>query len=179
MVRHATSDDAAACAAIYLPHVRDGVASLEDDPPGADEMARRIDQVSATHPWLVAERDGEVVGYAYATRHHARSAYRWSADVAVYVAPEHQRQGVARTLYRALLDLLREQGIRMACAGVTLPNEASVGLHEGLGFVPVGVYRDIGWKCGAWRDVGWWQLQLLPTDGGRPAEPGPAARLAS
>jgi L-amino acid N-acyltransferase YncA len=178
MVRHARpDDDAAPCAAIYLPHVRDGVASLEGEPPSPEEMARRIGAVSRTHPWLVAEREGAVVGYAYASAHHSRSAYRWAADVAVYVDSDHQRKGVGRELYETLFDLLRRQGLRIACAGVTLPNDASVGLHEGLGFVPVGIYRDIGWKFGAWRNVGWWQLRLLPSDDGRPAEPGPPARL--
>ena len=99
MVRHARPDDAARCAAIYLPHVRDGVASLEDRPPGPDEMALRMAEVSATHPWLVAERDGEVAGYAYATRHHVRPGYRWATDVSVYVDSEHRRAGVGRNLY--------------------------------------------------------------------------------
>ena len=175
MVRHARPDDAARCAAIYLPHVRDGVASLEDRPPSPDEMALRMAEVSATHPWLVAERDGEVAGYAYATRHHVRPGYRWATDVSVYVDSEHRRAGVGRNLYRVLFELLREQGLYVACAGITLPNEASVGLHERLGFQPVGVYRGVSWKAGHWHDVGWWQLQLLPPTDGRPPEPRPPA----
>ena len=178
MVRHARpDDDAAACAAIYLPHVRDGVASLEEEPPSPGEMARRIAEVSTTHPWLVAERDGAVAGYAYATPHRSRAAYRWATDVTVYIDHEQQRRGVGRELYGALFDLLRSQGLRIACAGVTLPNEASVGLHEALGFIPVGIYHKVGWKFGAWHDVGWWQLRLLPADDGPPPEPGPPARL--
>ena len=177
MLRHATPADAARCAEIYLPHVRDGVASLEEDPPGTEEMAGRIAGITRTHPWLVAERDGAVAGYAYGSPHHNRAAYRWSTDVTVYVAEEHQRKGVGRDLYEALFDLLRRQGFTMACAGVTLPNEASVGLHESLGFEPVGVYRRVAWKFGRWWDVGWWQRQLLPAGTEPPGEPGPPARL--
>jgi phosphinothricin acetyltransferase len=171
VIRHATPLDAPRCAEIYLPNVRDGVASLEDDPPAADEMARRMARVTKTHPWLVPERDGDVAGYAYASPHHTRSAYRWATDVAVYVAEAYRRRGVGRELYEALFSLLRGQGYFVACAGITLPNGASVGLHEGLGFVPVGVYRNVGWKFGEWRDVGWWQLQLLPPSGDHPKEP--------
>ena len=149
------------------------MASLEEDPPGTEEMAGRIDGITRTHPWLVAERDGEVAGYAYGTPHHTRAAYRWSTDVTVYVADEHRRKGVGRDLYEALFDLLSRQGFTMACAGVTLPNEASVALHESLGFEPVGVYRRVAWKFGRWWDVGWWQRQLLPAGTERPGEPGP------
>lgn len=171
MIRHATPADGASCAEIYLPSVREGVASLEDVPPDADEMTSRIQRISQTHPWLVDERDGELAGYAYASRHHERSAYRWATDVTVYVAGRHHRQGVARGLYEHLFELLREQGFTVACAGIGLPNDASVGLHEGFGFEPVGVYRKVGWKLGEWRDVGWWQLELLPMGDERPAEP--------
>jgi hydroxymethylpyrimidine/phosphomethylpyrimidine kinase len=134
-------------------------------------MARRIETVTATHPWLVLERGESVVGYAYAGEHRQRAAYRWAADVSVYVDAAQRRSGVARTLYGALFELLREQGLRIACAGITLPNQASVALHESLGFERVGVFRGIGWKAGQWRDVGWWQLDLAPRGAGSPAEP--------
>ena len=171
VVRHAQPADGAACAAIYAPHVRDAAASFEVDPPDAAEMARRIAEVSATHPWLVAERDGRVVGFAYATTHRGRAAYRWAADVAVYVDDGARRSGVGRELYAALLELMRRQRLRWACAGITLTNEASVRLHEAMGFAPVGVYRSIGFKAGAWRDVGWWQCELAPGAEGTPPEP--------
>jgi phosphinothricin acetyltransferase len=171
MVRHATADDAARCAEIYLPHVRDGVASLEEDPPGTEEMAARMARITRTHPWLVAELDGEVAGYAYGSPHHDRAAYRWSTDVTVYVAAEHRRRGLGRRLYGDLFELLRRQSLFVACAGITLPNDGSVGLHEALGFEPVGVYRRVAWKFGEWWDVGWWQLQLLPAGDERPPEP--------
>lgn len=150
--------DAAACAAIYLPHV-EGPASFEEVPPGEEEMARRI---RAMHEWLVTERDGEVAGYAYAGRFHERSAYRWSAATSIFVAPGHQRRGVGRDLYAALLSRLAERGFTSAMAGITLPNDASVALHEGLGFERVAVYRNIGYKAGAWRDVAWFQCPLAP-----------------
>jgi phosphinothricin acetyltransferase len=169
--------DAAACAAIYAPYVSDGVASFETAPPDAAEMEQRIARNWATHPWLVAERDGRVAGFAYGCPHRTRAAYRWAADVSVYVGADHQRSGVGRALYEALLPLLRAQGICTVCAGVTLPNPASVALHEAMGFQPVGVYRSIGWKFGAWHDVGWWQLELERPSGGAPAEPGPPRRL--
>jgi phosphinothricin acetyltransferase len=113
----------------------------------------------------VAEDESELIGYAYATPHRERACYRWATDVTVYVAPHSQRHGVGRALYENLFGALAHQGFRIACAGITLPNQASVGLHESLGFQPVGVYRKIGWKLGAWRDVGWWQLELGSADG--------------
>lgn len=172
MIRSADArEDAAACAAIYAPHVEDGPTSFEEVAPSADEMAARIEETAAAYPWLVAENGGEVVGFAYACRHRSRPAYRWAVDVSVYVAAGHRREGQGRLLYEALFEDLRERGFRVACAGVTLPNEASVALHEGLGFEPVGVYRRIGWKEGAWRDVGWWQLDLAPGAEDPPVEP--------
>jgi phosphinothricin acetyltransferase len=164
--------DAEACAAIYRPHVEASATSFEERAPDGGELAGRMESTIGTHPWLVAEAAGEVVGFAYACPHRSRAAYRWAVDVSVYVAAGHHRNGHARRLYEALLAELRGRGFRMACAGITLPNEASVALHEGLGFVPVGVYRKIGWKDGAWRDVGWWQLELSPDAEDPPAEPG-------
>lgn len=171
-IRSANPDsDAAACAAIYAPYVGASAISFEEEPPDAAELAERIVRTSKTHPWLIAEHDGEVVGYAYGCPHRSRAAYRWAADVSVYVAAEEREKGHGRALYVELLERLRRQRFQVACAGVTLPNEASVALHENLGFVAVGVYRRIGWKAGAWRDVGWWQLELEPTGEGPPAEP--------
>lgn len=163
--------DAAACAAIYAPHVEGSAVSFEERAPDAAELAQRIERYGASHAWLVAEREGEVVGYAYATAFNERPAYRWSAGVSVYVAEGEHGRGAGRALYEALFDRLRERGFRMACAGITLPNEASVGLHESLGFEQVGMNPEIGWKNGAWRDVGWWQLELTPPMAGPPPEP--------
>jgi phosphinothricin acetyltransferase len=179
LIRHADPDrDAGACAAIYAPSVTDGVASLEERAPEPREMAERIRIISRSHPWLVAEIDGEVVGYAYGSRHHERAAYRWAADVTVYIAAAHHRRGVGRALYGALFGLLERQGIYELCAGVTLPNDGSVALHESMGFVPVGVYRDVAFKFGRWYSVGWWQMSLRPrVDGEAPGQLGPPQRL--
>jgi phosphinothricin acetyltransferase len=158
--RLARADDAAQVQAIYAPIVRDSAISFEADPPDEAEMRRRISATLTKLPWLVRERGGEVLGYAYARPHRDRTAYQWSVEVAVYVARHARGAGVGRGLYLPLLDLLASQGLVNAYAGITLPNPASVGLHEALGFTPVGVYRESGFKHGAWRDVGWWQRRL-------------------
>ena len=184
-VRHADPGrDGGACAAIYAPHVL-GPATFDEEVPDADAFAQRIAEGERTHPWLVLERDGAVEGFAYASPHRARAAYRWAAEVSVYVAQDAQGRGAGRVLYAALLELLRGQGLRVALAGIALPNPASVGLHEAMGFERVGVFRAVGWKSSAWRDVGWWQLALAPQDETQPpapprgpqrlAEPGPEA----
>jgi L-amino acid N-acyltransferase YncA len=163
--------DAARCAEIYAPFVEGGATSFEETPPGAEEIGARIEAYAVTHAWLVAECGGQVVGFAYACGHRARPAYRWSVDVSAYVDAARRGQGVGRALYESLFEALRARRFRVACAGITLPNEASVALHERLGFSPVGVYRRIGWKAGAWRDVGWWQLELDPDAESPPPEP--------
>lgn len=171
--------DGAACAGIYARFVTDSAVSFEDVPPDGPEFARRIEAGCASYPWLVAEAAGQVVGYAYASAHRERAAYRWAADAAVYVGADQRGRGVGGALYRALFELLAGQGIRTVCAGITLPNPASVALHESVGFEPVGVFRRIGFKQGRWHDVGWWQLQLPGGDAEPPAEPGPPVRLGS
>jgi L-amino acid N-acyltransferase YncA len=165
--------DAAACVVIYSPHVEAGATSFEEDPPDPSRFAERIAETAKAYPWLVAERGGEVVGYAYACPHRYRPAYRWAVEVSVYVDSKEHGRGHGRALYSELMARLRKQRFHVACAGVTLPNPASVALHESLGFVPVGIYRRIGWKDGSWRDVGWWQLELRPPGDGKPAEPLP------
>lgn len=149
--------DAPACASIYAPYVTDGFASFETTAPDAEAMAGRI---ASARAYLVAEADGAVVAFAYAGPHRDRAGYRWAVDVSVYVAASHQRSGLGRALYAELFDRLARRGFRIACAGITLPNPASVRLHEAFGFRLVGVYEAIGFKAGAWRDVGWWQCSL-------------------
>jgi phosphinothricin acetyltransferase len=167
MIRQADPDlDGAACASIYAPYVTDSVASFEAEPPSAEEMSRRIRDA---HCWLVADEAG-VVGYAYGSRHRERAAYRWAADVAIYLDPAQRRQGLGRALYVELIARLRDAGFWTLCAGIALPNAASEGLHQAMGFEPVGTYRRIGWKAGAWHDVRWWQLDLRPGDGSQPLE---------
>ena len=159
-IRVATSADAGQIQAIYAPMVRETAISFEYEPPSVDEMAKRIAGTLSTHPYLVCEEEGRVLGYIYAGVHRARAAYRWSVDTTVYIDGRSRRSGVGSALYEALLLILRRQGFHSAFAGIALPNAGSVGLHEALGFRPVGVYQDVGFKHGQWRDVGWWRLGL-------------------
>jgi phosphinothricin acetyltransferase len=146
--------------AIYAPIVRDSAISFELEPPTLAEMRGRIDAGAASLPWLVCERAGALLGYAYAGAHRMRAAYRWSVETSVYVAARAQRHGVARALCTSLVAILGLQGYRNLYAIITLPNPASVALHEALGFEPIGVHRGAGYKLGAWHDVGWWQRRI-------------------
>lgn len=159
-IRPATGGDAGRIAQIYEPYVRETPASFEFDPPGAEEMLGRIEAGAGPYPWFVAEADSTVIGYAYAGQFRARAAYRWSTEVSVYIDKEHQGRGVGRALMVRLLDELRTKGFANAFAGTTLPNSASVRLFESMGFEPIGVFRNAGFKFGRWHDVGWWQLPL-------------------
>lgn len=169
-IRLATASDGRAIADIYRPAVESTAISFETIPPNPEEIARRIGETTTAYPWLVCEIAGAVAGYAYATPHRARAAYRWSVDTSVYVDAGHQRRGVGRGLYLSLLGILSAQGYFNAYAGIALPNPASVRLHESVGFTPIGVYRRVGYKLGAWHDVGWWQLTLKPPEES-PTEP--------
>ena len=153
----------------------DTIISFETEAPSAPEMRRRIEETLQRFPWLVCERAGRVLGYAYAGAHGTRAAYRWSVDVSAYVHEGARRSGVGRALYTSLFSLLSLQGFYNAYAGAALPNAASVGLHEAVGFRPVGVYRGVGYKLGAWHDVGWWHLALRE----RRADPNPPSYLPS
>jgi L-amino acid N-acyltransferase YncA len=170
VLRPAEPADAGAIAAIYAPIVRETAISFEVEPPSAETMAQRVQDIQQRYPWFVALRGKEVVGYAYAGEHRQRAAYRWSVDVTVYVATSARGKGVGSKLYTALIATLRAQGFRSAFAGITLPNAASVGLHESVGFTSLGVYKDVGFKLGQWHDVGWWRLGL-GVSVGQPAEP--------
>ena len=159
-IRLATPDDGAAFAEIYRPAVVGSPTSFEIEPPDASEMSRRVTVALERFPWLAFD-DGRVArGYAYAGTHRARPAYQWSAEVSAYVHEDARRRGVARALYTSLFALLRALGYANAYAGITLPNPASVGLHEALGFRPVGVFHNVGYKLGRWHDVGWWERPL-------------------
>jgi phosphinothricin acetyltransferase len=167
MVRDAVADDAARCAEIYAPYVRDTAISFETEPPTAEEMAGRIAEARRRHAWLVLEDEGRVTGYAYGGPFMARPAYQWAAAVSVYLEPGRRRTGAGRTLYAALFDRLAARGIRTVLAGIALPNDASTGLHRALGFELAGTYRRVGWKHGRWHDVAWYQRDL-GTDAGPP-----------
>ena len=152
-IRPATPDDAAACAAIYAPYVRETAVTFEVEPPTAGQLADRIASSSAQHAWLVLVEDGAVRGYAYAAPFAARAAYAWSCEVSVYLETGLRRSGAGRALYEELFAVLRARGFRRLVAGITLPNEASTGLHRSLGFTDVGTFTDIGFKLGRWWDV--------------------------
>jgi phosphinothricin acetyltransferase len=159
-IRDGHPDDGAALAAIYGPHVENSWVSFETEAPDAVEMARRIAEYGQSHAWLVAERGGAILGYAYASPHRTRAAYSTSCDVGIYVDPSFAGRGIGRALYEALLPALKTRGCHAAFAGIALPNEASIALHRAVGFTPVGTYHQVGWKLGGWRDVGWWQRLL-------------------
>jgi phosphinothricin acetyltransferase len=161
-IRLASESDAEQIRAIYAPYVTHTAISFELELPAVEEMRRRIVDILPHWPWLVCEQGREILGYAYASRHRSRAAYQWSADVSVYVDERCHRLGIGCALYSSLFAILARQGFYNAYAGITLPNAASVALHESLGFQPVGVYHAVGYKLGAWHDVGWWQLVLQP-----------------
>ncbi|HET6568122.1 MAG TPA: arsinothricin resistance N-acetyltransferase ArsN1 family B [Rhodothermales bacterium] len=159
-IRLATEADAESCHAIYATAVEQTPASFEFEPPSVDEMRRRMQRTVEKLPWLVLEQDGQVVGYAYASPHHERIGYKWVVNASIYIDARNRRRGFGRALYTVLFELLRHQGYFTAYAGITLPNPASIALHERMGFEAVGVYRRVGYKLGAWHDVGWWELTL-------------------
>ena len=175
-IRPADRGDAEAVAAIYAPIVLETAISFEAEPPSATTMAERIEAALPVYPWLVAVSGDQVLGYVYAGEHSGRAAYRWSVNVTAYVAASARGEGVGRRLYGVLMSMLKAQGFHAAFAGITLPNPASVGLHEAAGFEPIGIYRQVGFKLGAWRDVGWWRLALT-NDEAAPLEPKTFAEL--
>lgn len=172
-IRLATAADAAQIQAIYEPIVRETIISFELEPPTVEEIVSRITTTTTQFPWLVCAADNQVLGYVYAGKHRSRSAYQWSVDVTVYVHADARRRGIARGLYTALFKLLAAQGYYNAYAGIALPNPGSVGVHEAMGMEPVGVYKQVGYKLGAWHDVGWWQVALQAHPDSQPTPPIP------
>lgn len=160
MIRACGSSDAAQICAIYNHHVLNTVVTFEETPVSPDEMARRIDTVTEKWPWFVWEEQGAVAGYAYAGMWKERSAYRFSVESTVYVAENRVRRGIGAALYRALLPGLKARGAHYVIGGIALPNDASVALHEKLGFEKIGHFKEVGFKHGRWVDVGYWTLIL-------------------
>lgn len=161
-LRRATSDDAVAIAAIYAPFVTKSAVSFETEAPGAGAIRARMESAADRYPWLAAENDRGLAGYAYATAFRTRAAYRFCVETTVYVAPDRQRQGIGKRLYDALIETLTAQGFFQAIAAIALPNRASIDLHERCGFRHAGTYAQVGWKLGEWHDVGIWQRGLAP-----------------
>jgi len=174
-IRPATATDAVACAETYAPYVLATNITFEIDPPSAEQFRGRIAQAQAAHEWLVAERNGTLLGYAYGHQFHERAAYGWSCEASIYLAGSQRRQGVGRALYQELLGRLAGRGYCRAFAGIALPNEASIGLHLALGFEEAGCFRRVGWKNGAWHDVAWMQRDLQTGETDPPAPISPAA----
>jgi phosphinothricin acetyltransferase len=160
VIRPASEADAPKLLAIYAPYVERTAVSFEGVVPGVAEFAARVRTCAAQWAWLLAEREGRCLGYAYGSMHRERAAYRWSAETSAYVDPSAQRQGVGKALYLALFDALIARGYCNAYAGMTLPNDASAALHRSVGFEPIGVFRRVGYKFGAWHDVAWAQRKL-------------------
>ena len=159
-LRAASLADAAALAEIYRPYVIGSGISFETDPPDKEEMRIRMAAGAGLYPWLVGEEDGRIAGYAYAAAFRSRPAYRFTVETSVYLRQDAAGRGLGERLYRALLESLERQGFVQAIAAIALPNEASVRLHERLGFRRAGTYEGVGWKLGTWRDVGLWQRAL-------------------
>ena len=160
MIRAATAADATAIAAIYNHYIKNTTITFEETPVAPADIAQRIATVTADYPWLVLERDTRIVGYAYASRFHARSAYRFTVETTVYVASDAHRAGIGAELYADLLARLRALKLHRALGVIALPNEASVGLHEKLGFRKVGEFAEVGRKFNRWINVGYWERAL-------------------
>lgn len=159
-IRLATPDDAAGILAIYKPVVEQTAISFELAPPTVEDMRGRIAKTMPQYPYLVCEADGVVAGYVYGSTFRSRPAYQWTVEVTVYVHEDYRKRGIARALYTALFALVKAQGYMTALSVIALPNDASIYLHESMGFETVGVFRNVGYKLGKWHDTGWWQLAL-------------------
>ena len=170
VIRPAISNDAAAIAQIYRPYVEDSRISFEDVAPDTNEMARRLrGETPGLYPWLVAE-DGKVLGFATSSAFRTRRAYRWCVETGIYLDRDAHGRGIGRELLTALLEQLQRQGFVSAIGAIALPNDPSVRLHEALGFIHTGTYREVGFKFGEWIDVGLWQCDLARRSAS-PAEP--------
>ena len=158
VIRSSHPADAPRICEVYNHYVRESIITFEELPVAEDEMAQRIATAAARLPWLVAEQDGAIAGYACATPWKLRSAYRYSVESTIYLAPEFTGRGIGSELYRALIAKLRDCDVHCVVSGISLPNPASVALHEKLGFQKIGQFREVGWKFGKWVDVGYWEL---------------------
>ncbi len=161
MIRNIQLTDAQKIIEIYNPYILDTIITFEEKPIDKFEMEQRIRHVQEQGlPWIVLELNDEVVGYAYASAWRTRAAYRYTVESTIYLKQNIKGKGYGRQLYSALLDRLKQNGIHTAIAGISLPNEESVGLHESLGFRKIAEFREVGFKFGKWIDVGFWQLML-------------------
>ena len=154
-IRNATIDDSKAILDIYAPYITDTCVSFETQVPTIGEFRLRVKEIINSYPYIVCEDGNDIIGFAYASRHRERAAYKYSAEVSVYVSPAYHRCGIGKSLYMELFELLKTQDVCMVFAGITLPNDKSVGLHKAFEFKEVGVYHNAGYKFGEWLDVLW------------------------
>ena len=159
-IRLANEKDAEGILNIYAPYIKNTSYTFETEVPSVASFAERINAYMVNWPWLVCEIDGVIAGYAYATRYRERTAYQWCTESSVYIHDDFQRQGIAKKLYVALLEILRLQGFRNVYAVINLPNDKSVKFHESCGFTYFATYEKVGYKLGQWKNVGWWQLSI-------------------
>ncbi len=159
-IRPATVEDAADILSIYANYIRETTVTFETEVPSVEEFGERIEKVLLSYPWLVCEVNGVVAGYAYASKHGERAAYKWSVDLSIYISKKYQRRNIATALYKALIVLLQRQGYVMGYAGVSVPNLKSEEFHKRFGFQEVGTFENAGYKLGEWRGVKWFAIQL-------------------
>ena len=159
-IRIAKPNDAKGILEIYAPYISNTSFTFETEIPSVEEFAERIKTYLINWPWLVCEIDGKIAGYTYATKYRERVAYQWGVESSVYIHDDFQREGIARALYTALFDILKQQGFNTVYAVINLPNEKSISLHERLGFHHFATYEKAGYKLGKWKNVGWWQLSI-------------------
>lgn len=169
-IRSALESDCQSMLGIYTPIIQNTATSFEFEVPTNQQFLLRVSNIQDHFPWLVCTKDSRLTGYAYAGPHRGRKAYQWSAELSVYIDPKFHRLGIARALYSALIEILKLQGYFTLLAGISLPNENSVSFHESLGFTPIGVYQNIGYKFNRWHSVGWWQYAVsdYPTNASAP-----------
>jgi L-amino acid N-acyltransferase YncA len=161
VIRDAVIADAPTICTIYNPYIESTIITFEEQPVTVQEMESRIQAVAdASFPWLVCEKDGEVIGYSYASKWHGRCAYRFSVEGTVYLKQKCFGQGIGSALYSQVIERLRDQSIHCIVGGIALPNPASIALHEKLGFKKVAHFPEVGWKFNQWIDVGYWELIL-------------------
>ena len=160
LIRMATLEDAEAIFRIYAEYIKNTTVTFEIEVPTLTAFRERMERIMAQFPWLVCEIDGEIAGYAYASKHGERAAYRWSADLSVYISKKFHRRGIATAFYKALAEILRTQGYFTVYAGVSTPNPKSEAFHTALGFRNLGEFRNVGYKLGQWLGVTWYELSL-------------------
>ena len=163
MIHGVILDNAEAICNIYSHYIEETLVTFEEESVSIEKMQCRINDEAGSFPWLVFESDGDILGYAYASRWKGRCAYRYSVESTVYLAPDVTGRGIGSQLYDALLPILRDRAIHSLIGGIALSNPAIINLHEKMGFKRVAHFKEIGWKFKKWIDVGYWKLIFCNT----------------